>query len=154
MYTITNFFRETGQLTVKFIELDTDITIDLPIIDNKFPEGDELDSYIKGFVPIWVIERKNNLSRVINTDYFSKYVALTDETVEERSKRLRELRDHALRECDWVMLPDTGFSSEAISRFKKYRQDLRDVPQQSGFPFDVEWPSQVTGEWPNHIEKN
>ena len=28
----------------------------------------------------------------------------------------------------------------AIERARQYRQDLRDVPDQAGFPYDVDWP--------------
>ncbi len=46
-------------------------------------------------------------------------------------------RDRLLRESDWASLPDVPASEAWLA----YRQALRDVPQQSGFPDDVDWPT-------------
>lgn len=53
-----------------------------------------------------------------------------------RGEDVRLERDRLLRESDWAALPDVPASDE----WQPYRQALRDVPQQSGFPDDVEWP--------------
>ncbi len=50
---------------------------------------------------------------------------------------VRRERDRRLRASDWAALPDVP----AADAWLEYRQALRDVPQQSGFPDDVEWPT-------------
>ena len=153
MYTITDFNLAAGQVIVKFFELDGEVAIDLPINDCMFPEGDALDSYIKGFVPSWLLDRKQKLKDIKNAEYFNKFINESKHSVESKSEEIRKIRDQELRNCDWVMLPDTGFSEDAINRFKEYRQKLRDVPQQAGFPTVIEWPT-AAGEWPNRPEMN
>lgn len=48
-------------------------------------------------------------------------------------------RNLLLRESDWVELPSAQ-TRPNISDWLKYRQDLRDVPQQPDYPKQVTWP--------------
>ena len=49
---------------------------------------------------------------------------------------VRFKRDGLLVETDWIGLSDVTMSSD----WATYRQALRDVPSQSGFPHDITWP--------------
>ena len=49
---------------------------------------------------------------------------------------VREERDDKLAETDWMASSDLTMSSE----WATYRQALRDVPAQAGFPTNVTWP--------------
>ena len=59
---------------------------------------------------------------------------------EIQSERARKKRDRLLSDSDWRALSDVNMSQEWID----YRQALRDVPQQSGFPDNIEWPVEPT----------
>jgi len=50
---------------------------------------------------------------------------------------VRNHRDQLLQATDWQALSDNTMS-EAVTT---YRQALRDVPDQGGFPFSVVWPT-------------
>ena len=50
---------------------------------------------------------------------------------------IREQRNELLAETDWTQLPDSGVAST----WTTYRQALRDVPSQEGFPYSVTWPT-------------
>lgn len=52
----------------------------------------------------------------------------------------RAERNRLLRETDWTQLADSALDAGAMVRWQSYRQALRDVPQQAGFPATVEWP--------------
>jgi hypothetical protein len=52
--------------------------------------------------------------------------------------RVRRQRDELLVESDWSQLPDVP--APVREPWAEYRQDLRDVPTQSGFPDNVVWP--------------
>jgi hypothetical protein len=54
-------------------------------------------------------------------------------TVEE----VRAKRDRLLAASDWTQVLDAPVDQAA---WAEYRQALRDVPQQEGFPTDVAWP--------------
>ena len=51
---------------------------------------------------------------------------------------VREERDAKLAACDWRALSDVTLSTA----WRTYRQALRDVSQQSGFPSSVTWPTE------------
>jgi hypothetical protein len=55
----------------------------------------------------------------------------------EVAKGVRATRDAKLAETDWTALSDVTMSAEMTA----YRQALRDVPAQAGFPHNVTWPS-------------
>lgn len=49
----------------------------------------------------------------------------------------RKVRDNLLSDTDVYGLSDVPMSPE----IQTYRQELRDVPQQAGFPHDIAWPT-------------
>ena len=66
-------------------------------------------------------------------------VSYTAQNMEQATaeSNVRARRDSLLQETDWMALSDVTMSSEMTT----YRQALRDVPAQSGFPFSVTWPN-------------
>jgi hypothetical protein len=50
---------------------------------------------------------------------------------------IRAQRNRLLAACDWTQLPDAQCDQTA---WAAYRQALRDIPQQDGFPASVAWP--------------
>lgn len=80
----------------------------------------------------------------IGGQWFTKWktVDFSDEvkTVvdEQQAKSVRDQRDQKLKDLDWTQgkdIPDSISSPAAI-----IRQALRDVPLQSGFPWEIVWP--------------
>ena len=59
---------------------------------------------------------------------------------EEAEKSVRAKRDSLISETDYLLASDYPISAEDLEAVKVYRQALRDVPQQEGFPLDVVWP--------------
>jgi hypothetical protein len=55
----------------------------------------------------------------------------------EQGKSVRDDRNKRLADCDWTQLPDAPVDA-AI--WAAYRQDLRDVTAQAGFPWEITWP--------------
>ena len=55
----------------------------------------------------------------------------------EQAKSVREQRTTKLAECDWTQLADAPVDQAAWST---YRQALRDITLQSGFPWEIQWP--------------
>lgn len=60
----------------------------------------------------------------------------------EQRTQIRKERNQKLSECDWTQLDDTPLDNVAKAEWAAYRQALRDVPDQLGFPLNVIWPSQ------------
>lgn len=65
-----------------------------------------------------------------------------DEWTEDQwADMVRRKRDSLISSTDYYILPDYPSSPDAIGAVKQYRQDLRDITLQSGFPRNVQWPS-------------
>ena len=57
---------------------------------------------------------------------------------EEKAQEIRAKRDRLLSQTDWTQTVDNPLAgNEDITA---YRQALRDIPDQAGFPWNVEWP--------------
>jgi len=65
----------------------------------------------------------------------SAYKAMKDI---EQAKSVRASRDQKLAETDWRFRSDMTPSLE----WKNYCQNLRDIPSQEGFPWNIIWPEQ------------
>jgi DMSO/TMAO reductase YedYZ molybdopterin-dependent catalytic subunit len=49
-------------------------------------------------------------------------------------------RQRLLYSTDWTQIPNNPLSTAQQEVWATYRQELRDIPQQSGYPFNVVWP--------------
>lgn len=52
----------------------------------------------------------------------------------------RATRTSLLAESDWTQLQNSPLSPEAQTAWAIYRQALRDIPAQPGYPNDIQWP--------------
>jgi len=60
---------------------------------------------------------------------------------QESAKNIREDRDQRLRDADVMSAKALdGGNLTLVAQIGEYRQALRDVPQQEGFPESVKWP--------------
>ena len=53
---------------------------------------------------------------------------------------VRAQRNLLLKETDWTQLSDAQPSVYSVDGFTEYRQALREIPEQEGFPHNVIWP--------------
>lgn len=56
------------------------------------------------------------------------------------AKAIRDKRDNLIGETDYYLMPDYPSNPQNLEELKVYRQTLRDIPKQEGFPRDVRWP--------------
>lgn len=69
---------------------------------------------------------------------FGDIAPWTPPSQEEIAAQIRMARNALLAESDWTQLPDVP---QAIKdAWATYRQALRDITAQSGFPYTIEWP--------------
>lgn len=78
-----------------------------------------------------VIEDRGDFYEVVPTPEPSKEI-LADQ--------IRCQRDGLIADTDYLLAPDYPISPEDLEAVKVYRQELRDVPQQEGFPEKVTFP--------------
>ena len=52
----------------------------------------------------------------------------------------RQKRDRLIAATDYLVTPDYPIEPDRLAKVKIYRQALRDIPGQSGFPRSITWP--------------
>jgi hypothetical protein len=88
----------------------------------------DLSTGVQSIVPFTAEEEAEHQARV------SEYAANSNS---REAAKIRETRNDKLKESDWTQIADSTADKTA---WATYRQALRDVPTQSGFPFEVTWP--------------
>jgi hypothetical protein len=66
----------------------------------------------------------------------AEYKAMKDA---EQAKSVRTSRGEKLKDSDWTHVADAPVDQAA---WATYRQALRDITSQAGFPWTIDWPTQ------------
>ena len=68
-------------------------------------------------------------------------IVLTDDEYDTvLANSARHKRDRLIAATDYLVTPDYPIEPDRLAKVKIYRQALRDVPEQSGFPRTITWP--------------
>lgn len=104
-----------------------------------------------GYLPVVVIEEATTEKPIIKYRQLNGQIeqyaeaapvpSVPEPTTEEQEIQVRAQRNSLLDLCDWTQLPDAPLTAEQKQAWAEYRQALRDVPEQTGFPENVVWPS-------------
>jgi len=84
---------------------------------------------------------------LVNGVWVQEYtvVPLSEEKLQQHAtntaEQMRQLRDGLLAKSDWTQVSDAPVDKAA---WATYRQALRDVTLQPGFPYDILWPNVIT----------
>lgn len=73
-------------------------------------------------------------------DYY-EVVAIPAPTTEELAAQARSRRDALIAATDYLMATDYPLTDEKRQELTVYRQALRDIPEQPGFPTEIVWPT-------------
>lgn len=60
---------------------------------------------------------------------------------QQKIKNVRNERNRLLIDSDWVVVKSFERNENIPAAWEIYRQALRDIPQQAGFPDNVVWPT-------------
>ena len=82
----------------------------------------------------------------IDGKWFTKYsVADMEQEAKDaldaqQAKSVREQRNQKLAETDWMVIKALESNTPQNFEMAAYRQALRDITSQAGFPWDIQWP--------------
>jgi hypothetical protein len=148
-----------------FVKIENDIPTEYPLtffdlekILSRSVTVDDI-SYLEtlGYYPVTTRDFPNishtqnvrmAMPEFIDGVWFEKYEVYdkTSEQIEidtENAKiTARNNRNYLLQVCDWTQLLDANLSDDKKNEWKIYRQALRDVTEQTGFPWNIIWPEQ------------
>ena len=95
------------------------------------------------FYTRWVHTPAGSPDNVAPKDAFAGGIAicLTDAEYDTAlAASARQKRDRLIAATDYLVTPDYPISDGRLAKVKTYRQALRDIPEQAGFPRDIVWP--------------
>lgn len=111
----------------------------------KFEVGQVFENSYPPEAAMWCNENKGcQIVELENSDDEIRrfqIVETPDTSDEEQAEIVRARRNSLIEETDFLLMSDYPISEEALAALKTYRQALRDVPEQTGFPNTIEWPS-------------
>lgn len=97
-------------------------------IDDSIYKIEHVEPYISyGKVYTYTVQEKTDDERQEYHDQIKKKLELN----------IRYKRNQLLKDTDWTQVDDAPVNKQA---YADYRQALRDITLQEGFPFNIEWP--------------
>lgn len=140
---VVSFDLEAGSILVRYYsdELPIGLTynIDLPFDNGQFPNQQAIDDLIVAMRPSGQMQRIVDLRQAATPTHLAALIPINASTI-DLTTVVRGQRDSLLTQSDWSQLPDAPLSDLARAAWVEYRQMLRDVPEQAGFPESVDWP--------------
>jgi hypothetical protein len=106
-------------------------------------------------VPSWDYEKytlaetyRSGLAAEIESNYSTWLQKAKDAELAAEAEKVRNYRDNLLNTCDTVYCNAEKWAAMTADQQKvwtAYKQALRDVPAQEGFPYTVNWPVMPAG---------
>ena len=81
------------------------------------------------------------LTEYIEDHFEMLYALFAQNETNARAQQIRQKRDSMLEATDYLMTIDYPISDDMREQLRAYRQALRDITTQDGFPDSVIWPS-------------
>lgn len=113
-------------------------------------EGSEVNGSTGATVPIWTYDRytipvrvTSNTAAKISENYADWLQKAKDYERAQEADKVRSHRDKLLNDCDLIYCNPSNWAAmdkPAQAVWQEYKQALRDVPQQSGFPYSATFP--------------
>lgn len=151
---------ENGKCTVLFFD-DIKEEQNIPNLENEDVSNKKVYSYDTYSIEI---PYRENLAEVIEDDLSNWLKSVKEKDYNEVAAKVREKRDKLLADSDKEMCIDRlglefpeelsmtniisslkqffeGLSNIVNGNIAEYRQALRDLPEQEGFPYNVVWPT-------------
>ena len=75
----------------------------------------------------------------VSGEWSLPYVVQQQENI-DAEKNIRSRRDSFLLQSDWIVVKSYERGQNIPADWELYRQALRDITEQTGFPYEVTWP--------------
>ena len=90
--------------------------------------------------PSEAVIAKHNLTPISEEEFNQIVTVINTPTVEQLAESARAKRNQLIAETDYLMMPDYPVPVEVRASVETYRQSLRDITEQAGFPDLIDWP--------------
>jgi hypothetical protein len=107
-----------------------------PVTEQDKPETDRFSYSVKRQLPELVDGQWTVL-----WDTIAKSTDELAEQDERQAENIRDSRNGKLSASDWTQIADVPLTTEQRAEWATYRQLLRDLTAQQGFPWEITWPA-------------
>lgn len=136
-YKIRSVDTANGSFVIEFDGLNP-LNFWIPHDENGFLTGEALEEAIQKMYP-WDAQQKQKFAAFTNGSVIEALVEPAPTPV-PTEQQIRQHRDLLLMRSDWTDLPNAPLTAEQKTVWATYRQALRDITTQAGFPETVDWP--------------
>lgn len=102
-------------------------------VDCRLNPQDEHPYIVNRMLPL----SDENIEIAKKQSYNGDYVI---EDIPTTAEEARAQRDKLLADTDWTQVLDAPIDADTREAYRVYRQALRDIPEQEGFPETIVWP--------------
>jgi hypothetical protein len=121
----------------KIVRVVSTNNIDLQLLDNEqYIDGSYDDS-------MYYVANGTAVAMPVKPNYYDVFDYSTKQWVVDENiaiNNIKNQRNQLLVYSDWTQIPNNPLTTEQQTAWATYRQELRDIPLQSGYPFNVVWP--------------
>lgn len=122
-------------------------TVQTNNIDSQLQDG---ESYVDGSIDSSAYYIENDVAVAIppQTSPYAAFDFVTKQWVLSENLALADVlpkRQRLLYLSDWTQIPNNPLTPEQQDAWGIYRQELRDITSQPGYPFNVIWPTPPQG---------
>lgn len=154
MTTYTQYQINTGEIIASGVS-NTDVLPFVVLEGNNYLEGygSNATQYVaNGAIVDYTIQQQ--ATKASKPNYECAWSNTTFEWVDTRTAEQKNdeasnatiaKRDVLLNESDWIVIRAVDQGTPIPTDWQTYRQSLRDVSEQSGYPFNVVWPISPQG---------
>ena len=116
------------------------LTTNVQVVETQNGENKENNiKYVYDYYTLETINRSTLESDIQeNFDLWLNFAK--EKEYNEKAKVIRIQRDKMLTDTDWTQISDNSLSEKVKQEYQVYRQALRDIPEQPGFPYEVVFP--------------
>ena len=109
-------------------------------VQDKTEDGKEAGISYNYDEYLLVMPDRDGLEKIVQDNTATWLAYAKQQEAEKQAQVIRDKRDKLLSDTDWTQTDDAPLSSEDKESVRKYRQALRDITAQSGFPQKIVWP--------------
>lgn len=122
------------------------ISDDGRILSVTYEQYAPTDAVLVDALPTGETEAERDVSNwlYVNGTYVYSAVSEPASAIEQLATEARAKRDKLLAETDWTQVADAPIDTATRTAMRVYRQQLRDITEQEGFPTDIVWPEMPT----------
>ncbi len=120
---------ETHQTSVR--KLSEDQRVEFGVSRLKMVTPPSFDTYT---------QTREEGDAVLTDGVWTQNWIVTEVPEDMRAINIRQTRDEKLELSDWMAIRASEGGTATPSDWITYRQALRDIPEQEGFPDEIDWP--------------